>query len=201
MIAAVLAGGRARRFGSDKLLARVWGRPLLLYTVEGVLASRSVSRIVVVASGDRAWTYEELGLEILVDELGVGPIGGLITALEELGSCFIVAGDMPLVRPELVDLLVARCREASADACLPVHGDGTPEPLLAPYSGRVLRILKDRVSRGEYSVMSALRGARVCYLPWEEMLPHLRRCLMDVDTPLDLAEVALLLRPAAGAVP
>src|SRR5687768_1389370 len=52
--AIVLAAGRSSRFGSQKLLAPIAGKPLVRWTVERVLASGVDRTFVVVPEGDHS---------------------------------------------------------------------------------------------------------------------------------------------------
>ncbi len=55
----VAAGGSARMGGTDKLLARIEGRPLLAYTLAALAAAPEVALIVVVTSPDRRRELED----------------------------------------------------------------------------------------------------------------------------------------------
>lgn len=113
MIGAVLAGGRGRRFGGDKLLFRISGKPLLLYTIERLEQAEKIDEIVLVASKENAEKLRDFGHDVVVDELMIGPMGGIFTALS-LGDAFVVAGDMPLLVPEFIDFIVERFEEAKS---------------------------------------------------------------------------------------
>lgn len=72
----ILAGGRSSRFGADKALAQVDGKPLIAHVADA-LGGQCAE---VVVSG-RAWG----GLRELADHptLGLGPMGGLCAALRD----------------------------------------------------------------------------------------------------------------------
>lgn len=74
LVGAVLAGGQSRRFGSDKALAMVAGRPLIAHALD---ALRVQTDDVVVCG--RNWP----GVRSLDDRPGpgLGPLGGLYAAL------------------------------------------------------------------------------------------------------------------------
>jgi molybdopterin-guanine dinucleotide biosynthesis protein A len=77
----ILAGGKSRRFGSDKALAMVEGRPLIARLADRVRPH--VARVTVVA--ERVDKYAHLGLRTIGDVVaGLGPLGGLRTALEDM---------------------------------------------------------------------------------------------------------------------
>lgn len=102
-LGAVLAGGRSLRFGSDKALALLAGRPLLAHVVEALRPQ--CAEVVVVG---RSWP----GLRSLADwpGPGLGPLGGLCGALRgarQLGHPSVLAApcDMPGLPADLVERL------------------------------------------------------------------------------------------------
>lgn len=74
-LGAIIAGGKATRFGSDKAAANLNGRPLIEHVMEGL--RKQVDRLIVVG---RDWP----GLESVSDlpSAGLGPLGGLNAALQ-----------------------------------------------------------------------------------------------------------------------
>ncbi len=74
----VFAGGKSRRFGSDKARALLKGIPLIVHVVEQLRPL--ASKIIVVA--DRRDKYQDLGLCTIADIVpGSGPLSGLHAAL------------------------------------------------------------------------------------------------------------------------
>lgn len=74
LLGAIIAGGRSRRFGSDKALAEIGGRPMLDHVV-GVLRRQTDALVIC----GREWR----GLPMLDDRPGgtIGPLAGLNAAL------------------------------------------------------------------------------------------------------------------------
>ena len=188
MIGAILAGGRGKRFGGDKLLYRVNGRPLILHTIERLEKAREIDEIVLIASEENAGRLEELGYRVLVDELLIGPIGGVYTALS-LGSAFVVAGDMPLLVPEFVDFIISRFRESGKIACVPRWENGYLEPLHAAYSKAFREILEEKIKTGNYALNRAIREVNPCYLSIESLPEEWRESFFNVNTRGDLEKV------------
>ena len=166
MIGAVLAGGKSRRFGSNKLLYRIDGKPLVLHTIEKLESCPSLEEVVLIASPENAGSLERFGRRVVVDELLVGPLGGIYTALK-LGDAFVVAGDMPSIVPELVEVIIGEFQGKEVDACVPRWPNGYIEPLHAAYSRKFIRAIKKRLDGGEYQIKRALEIAKVCYFPLE----------------------------------
>ena len=132
--ALVLAAGRSRRFGGDKLLAPYRGRPLLSHVLDVVAegCKREVfdSGHVVVAVDDAAaqMLCQKAGLPaVLNDAPGLGLSHSLrlgLEALEKLtrnesGAVLVFLGDQPLVRLEVVEAVIAGYRSSSAAVVRP----------------------------------------------------------------------------------
>lgn len=74
-LGAIIAGGKAKRFGADKAAAMLNGRPLIDHVVEGL--RKQVDHLIVVG---REWP----GLESVRDlpSADLGPLGGINAALQ-----------------------------------------------------------------------------------------------------------------------
>ena len=76
--AAILAGGRSSRFGSDKALALLDGRPL----IEQILAQLDNAFAEVLISCDDTAKFSGLGVPVVADPVpGCGPLMGIASAL------------------------------------------------------------------------------------------------------------------------
>jgi CTP:molybdopterin cytidylyltransferase MocA len=132
--ALVLAAGRGRRFGGDKLLAPYRGRPLLSHVLDVVAegCSRQVldSGLVVVAVNDDAAQIlgQKAGLTaVLNDAPGLGLSHSLRLGLEALepltrnegGAVLIFLGDQPLVQLGVVERVIAAYRSSGAAVVRP----------------------------------------------------------------------------------
>ena len=128
----MLAGGKSRRFGGSKVLAPLSGAPMATW---GVRALQAAGLPVGVIS-DEEGVEAALGLPARPDlEAGLGPIGGLWTALQwasERGDdgVLLLGCDMPLVSEDLLRTILAW--SDAAPAVVPVGPEG-PEPLCALY--------------------------------------------------------------------
>ncbi|MEM9253490.1 MAG: nucleotidyltransferase family protein, partial [Planctomycetota bacterium] len=77
----ILAGGQSRRFGSDKARHAIDGTPMLVRVRDAF--AEIASPAYAVARQPNA--YRDLGVDTIADTIaGLGPLGGLLTALIHL---------------------------------------------------------------------------------------------------------------------
>lgn len=90
---AILAGGSARRFGRDKLIEEVDGRPLATGVIE-LARSAGARRIVLV--GHRRSELDRPDISWVPDRWpGSGPLGGVLTALTAVDTDVVaIPGDL-----------------------------------------------------------------------------------------------------------
>ena len=159
--------------GQDKALLPWQGRTLLEHVAgEVLLAAGSVS---VVGALEK---YAVLGLPVIADrEAGLGPLGGIRTALEAglADWNLIVACDMPYVDSRLFQFLLAEAERTGADCLMPVG-----QPLCAVYHLRCLPVLGDALGQGIRKVRQALEGLVVEQVQMDQVL-----CFQNMNTPAD----------------
>ncbi|WP_437070682.1 NTP transferase domain-containing protein [Streptomyces sp. enrichment culture] len=134
--AVVLAGGAARRLGgADKPGVRVGGRALL----DRVLGACAEARTTVVVADPRPtsrsvrWAREE--------PPGGGPLAALDAGLRHTTAPHVVvlSADLPFLREDTVDRLLAGLRAGGGDGVLLADADGRDQPLVAAYRSAALR--------------------------------------------------------------
>lgn len=104
----ILAGGKSRRFGSNKALCEYGDKTFLRHLINLV---RPYTKEVVIAGCYPE--YNEKGIPVLQDVYpDMGPVGGIYTALGESGTPWILVltCDMPLISKEIIMLLLASGR-------------------------------------------------------------------------------------------
>ena len=127
--ALIVAAGSSTRFGSNKLLADVGGRPLIAWTLAAFEAAASIERIVVVTSDPGE--MEALGRRFAPTKFGGCVPGGerrrdsVEAGLRACGHGRYVAihdGARPMVTPELIDRCVEAAEgKAGAICAIPSH--------------------------------------------------------------------------------
>ncbi|MBD2843319.1 molybdenum cofactor guanylyltransferase [Erythrobacter sp. KMU-140] len=157
MLGAILAGGRAQRFGSDKAHALYQGRRLIDHVAESLGAQCGA----VTVCG-----REELGFDCLADrpEAELGPLGGLNAALHHAQSRgfdhVLSAGvDVPNLPNNLVEALAgegaAIAQSQPVVGLWPVSLSGALEAFLAK-GGRALYGFADHVSARQITLAPPL---------------------------------------------
>lgn len=109
----ILAGGKSRRFGSDKARVEIAGLPLIRHVADGI--APAVSSVTVVA-GSRD-EYEPMGLRTIGDRHpGLGPLAGIDAALADRGGegwIVAVSCDLLGLPAGWIRLLMEGCSESS----------------------------------------------------------------------------------------
>ena len=192
----VLAGGGSARFGRDKLAETVDGERLLHRAIRAVA---EVCAEVVVAIGPEAAEPDPPGapaiavpLRFVRDEAALGgPLHGVVAGLEVVSEpvVLVVGGDMPMLRPEILRLLLGRLGSEGVDAAA-LSYRGRIEPLpFAVRNGAGLPVARQLVAQGEGSLRALLAGLSVelvAEADWRPLDPT-AATLRDVDEPGDLS--------------
>ena len=194
VFAIVLGAGRSSRFGSDKLLAPLRGRPVLGHVLD-TLASRAGSgllRALFLVVRDPDGAEAQLGREagaviVRSPRAGEGLAMSLRAGLERVAStapatgaaALVVLGDQPAIRRDVIDEVVRRWRITGAEAVRPRYAEQPEEPghpvLLDQRLWPQVALLEGDAGPGRF-----LLGRAVELVDVPGRNP-------DIDTPADLA--------------
>lgn len=198
----VLAGGRSRRFGEDKLARPVDGRPLLHHAIHALVGLVS-EVLVVVAPGAQPALPTSLPVAIRVvhdPEAFGGPLVGLGAALAAATHplAIVVGGDMPRLVPAVLARLVVAVQTGGPGgavahaAILEVAGDRI-QPLPTVLDVDVARDVSRRViDAGGRSLRALLLEMGPVVVPatvWREIDPT-GATVADIDLPAELDGLA-----------
>lgn len=159
--AVIVTGGQSRRMGRPKPWLPLGGVPMLAQVAARV---RPLTReiVVVAAAGQDLPPIEARVLRDSTPDLG--PLPALVLGLGAIATpyAFALGCDTPFVRRALLALLVRTCRDADADAVIPLW-DSRAQPLVAVYHRRLAACLADLAARGERRLQAvvSLPGVRV----------------------------------------
>ena len=175
----ILAGGRSRRFGSDKALATLDGLTFIARVYE---ALAPLCDEVLVGVGTEQRSYALPGPARFVrDRASIGPLGGLESGLAEAAApwLLVVTCDLPYLRTDVLRAL-ADARGAAVDAIVGVTPDGRRHPLCSCYHRGVLPMLREQIAGHRLAVHALLDRLAV------REVPAPADALRNVNTPADL---------------
>jgi len=193
----VLAGGGSTRFGRDKALAQIGGKPMVVRMCE--LLGRVSDSVTVVAAPEK---YAGLGLQIVADRWpGEGPLGGIITALRKTAAedptrewNIILSCDMPFLTADWMKFLAGRATKSEAQVVVPKSDYGL-EPLCACWKTNSAGVLQEAFEDGVRKVTEALKRVTTEVLDvrdWKRF-DSAGRLFWNMNTLADYEEARLIL--------
>jgi molybdopterin-guanine dinucleotide biosynthesis protein A len=196
----ILAGGASSRFGQDKALVEVGGKPMLARMCE-LLRSAAIE-VTVIADPER---YANFRFRCVADHWpGEGPLGGIITALEDADARdhlpewnLIVSCDMPFLTHGWLSYLAERASKSAAQVVLPQSAHG-PEPLCACYrtdAGSALRVVFERGVRKITDALQQVKTEVLDEADWKRF-DSAGRLFWNMNTTDDFEEARRILEAA-----
>ena len=189
--AVVLAAGASSRFGSQKLLAPLAGRPVLQHVLDAVAEAGVGDTVVVLGDAHAAleaaiaWRGERrVRNERPGDGLSSSLRLGLDAASEDPATEAVVVllGDQPAIRPGVIRAVVEAARGSAAPFVRACYvADGAPNPVLVR-----------RVAWARAAGLSGDRGLGPLLAAHPELViaVDVPGANPDIDTPADLAALA-----------
>lgn len=151
----VLTGGKSARFGRDKLLAPAGSGKLLIDFPIATLRNVFGHRVALAGHCDSSIHARA---DSVIDDPypGVGPIGGIIAALESTThDIFVLAGDLPNIETSHVRQILDIAK-LSPNALAVLARTDAIEPLIGLYRSACLPLLKDRLEHNLPSLHDAI---------------------------------------------
>jgi molybdopterin-guanine dinucleotide biosynthesis protein A len=162
----VLAGGKSSRFGSNKALVKLAGKPLIQYPCK-VLGGLFSKNLLSTNSPDQ---YNFLGWPTVADIYpGAGPLAGIHAALSAIDTpmIFVAGCDMPFLDQKLITYLHSLA--AGFDAVVPHTAKGL-EPLHAIYSRDTIKVIDENLRRGAFKLHDILAGLNIREVDQDEII-------------------------------
>ncbi len=148
----VMAGGKSRRMGTNKLSLRINGISLLERTAAKCAAA--FDEVKLVAPGVDG--LSDLGYPVVLDSSQAsGPMAGVIAALENCSaeSCFVTAADLLDLSADVIALLVSQYR---GQQYFGLQEQAGIQPLCGIYHKSALGLLHARAGKGQFGMIDAL---------------------------------------------
>jgi molybdopterin-guanine dinucleotide biosynthesis protein A len=184
LIGVVLAGGKSSRLGQDKAELLYQGQTMLQRSIDLL---QSLCRQVLVSGRN------EPGLlvpAIKDDTPGLGPIGGICTALRVYGGpLLVISCDLPFLNEKtLAELIKTRdfCKAGQAMTTYQQIETGFIEALVAIYEDKALSLLQEAISAGCYKLSKAIPCSFRCHIPYSQKKA---RVFFNLNKPQDLEKL------------
>jgi len=208
----ILIGGKNIRFGNESAaVLDVLGKPLILHQIETL--SKFDEDVFLVANSEYQINsyYREIkfprDINFVVDDTEIigepdvrTPMLGIYSGFKELNNLgfekgFLLSGDMPLIKPKVVELLIKEVK--GYDCCIPRWNNGFLEPLFAIYPvEKTYELAKKTIQEKNYAFNSIIdKTWNINYISVEESIKPLDQNLVgliNVNGPIDLEKVIKL---------
>ncbi|MEO8925742.1 MAG: molybdenum cofactor guanylyltransferase [Caulobacteraceae bacterium] len=155
----VLAGGRSSRFGAEKAVATLAGRPLLAWNLAALEGASETVAVSAALGSETAALARSLGRAVVGDDPGhaKGPLAGLAAGLawaSGAGFDLLISlpCDMPLVGTRQVEALIGALDGARAAHATTSDG---PQPLCAVWRVDLADRLAARLAAGDHPPVKA----------------------------------------------
>lgn len=200
--AIVLAGGGSQRFRTEKGLANLAGKPLIMHVI-GRIQNLVDEIIVCVKSNEQSLLFSSIlpdDSKIVVDVKGLPacPLTGVFTGLEKAQGEYsiILPCDTPFISRKLVDLMFDIA--VGVDAVIPRWPNGYLEPLQAVYRTKsALEAAGKTLKKGEkrlQDMIFLLRRVRyLSTLVIKEIDPKMLT-FFNVNMPIDLRRAETIIK-------
>jgi len=173
LTAAIIAGGKSRRFGEPKALAFYKSKRLIDYALN---LAQQISPKVFLVNG-RSVAFEDIDIPVINDIIpDIGPIGGLYTALSNSTTPFIAAlpVDTPLLTMEAYQLL-SKFMEKNRPVI--AKSEKGLEPLISIWPVVILPLIESQIQQGNYSLRAIFREKEAVIVDFPKVMkdynPHL----------------------------
>lgn len=184
LIGVVLAGGGSRRLGRDKCRIKVGDEDLAGRTVRLL---ESLCRDIWLIGREAS----EHGLAIFScrdDFSGIGPLGGILTALKRAGNraCLVLACDLPFMDRDTLSVLIRERELCGNNALMTTFRQketGYIESLVAVYEPPAFALLYPGLERGEFKLSRLIPEEYRHHIPYSRQNT---RVFFNVNRPEDL---------------
>lgn len=191
----ILVGGKSTRFGSDKGLFQVFGKPLIVHQLE-MLAQIDYDIFLAAHSKQQVQKYiDKIDMKkimaFIVDDSDIiihskerSPLIGIYSALKELNKLgykktLVIPCDSPLIQKVVVEFIISQCE--NFDCCIPQWDNGFLEPLLAIYPiKKALISAEENIKSESFKLINLIKeNWTINYIPIEKLIQKFDKNLLS----------------------
>ena len=186
LVCAILAGGRARRYGGRaKGLLDSGPAAAMIDRLIGQVTAAGISRIVIVANDDAA-AYADRGHEVIGDlRRDIGPLGGIEAALAHFAATadavLLLPSDLPGLGADEIRTLATAYAAAPQKIAVAATGEDSWHPLCAIVDVGLLWEISASIDRGERRAWELWRGIGATVVDFGET-----DAFFNINSPADL---------------
>lgn len=148
---------------SDKPFIKIGGKPLFRYGYD--ILEDIFEKPLIVANESVAQKVQKIGLDFVLENMDIGPVGGIIAGLKTLTSkyVFVTACDMPFINEKVVRYMQTL---VSDDGLFPKHDNGNIESLHGFYNRG--SFIKAEIPK-DYKIRNMIEEMNVSYVQTGEL--------------------------------
>ena len=207
----VLIGGKSTRFGFEKAIIELYGKPLILHQID-ILSKFDQDIYLVAHSEEQIFNYRKQldfprDINFIVDDRDIfehpkiyKPMLGIYSGFKELSKlgfekAFLLSCDMPLIIPEVIKLMINESQ--GFDCCIPKWKNGFLEPFFAIYPvEKGFQKAREILINENYGLINFIdRNWKTNYISVENSIQKLDKnlvSLININGPIDLVKLIKL---------
>lgn len=204
----VLIGGKSARFGVEKPIINLLGKPLILHQIE-ILSKIDRDLFLVAHSEEQIYNYKKQidfpkDINFLIDDREIfsfpkifKPMLGIYSGFKELSNLnfekgLLLSCDMPLIKQEVIQLLIKESE--GYDCCIPRWNNGFLEPFFAIYPvKKTYQRAKWILETTNYGLLNLIdKTWNINYISVEDRIKPLDKNLIsfiNINGPIDIMKV------------
>ncbi|MFX1592817.1 MAG: molybdenum cofactor guanylyltransferase [Promethearchaeota archaeon] len=207
----ILIGGRSTRFGTEKAIIELYGKPLILHQLE-ILSEFDQDIYLVAHSEEQIFNYRKQidfpkGVTFIIDDRDIfaypkiyKPMLGIYSGFKELRELnfekvFLLSCDIPLIKAEVIELMIKESK--GFDCCIPRWNNGYLEPFFAIYPvEKGFQRAKEILITENYGLHNFIdKNWKINYISVENSIQKLDKnlvSLINIKGPIDLLKLIQL---------
>lgn len=195
LTAAIIAGGKSRRFGSPKALAALGNINLIDYAIH---TARAISEEIVISYGEDN-LFAGKAISVVQDVIpGCGPVGGIYTVLLHAKTPWIAVlpCDLPLLNSQVYEALFAARQENCPVVALSEKG---LEPLVSIWPQNLAEPLGKFIRNGKLALHKVVRELKAVEVDIPSQLPGYRtEFFLNVNREEDLDRIRKIVQKSVA---